>query len=335
LDALLEDLRLEIEGISGASAGAMNAVLLADGYTKGGREGARQSLRDFWRAVASLGSFNAHGSPDSPWGVWRHFLSPLQPWFEAMSQNFSPYEINPLDINPLRNIVSTHVDFSRVRSCREPKVFVAATRVRTGKVEIFSGERVTLDALMASACLPTLYRAVEVEGDYFWDGGFGGNPALNPLIYRCESRDILLVQINPTRRSEVPTTAPDIMDRMNEIRFNAGLLAEMRTIDFVDRLLAEGRLDPDRYRAILLHRIDGMKVFDEFGASSKFNTDLRFIELLHERGRETAKKWLEENFSQIGKEGTVDIVGDYIDGLRIGEDPTSTPKTTEVLRSAN
>jgi len=328
LDVLLEDARIEIEGISGASAGAMNAVLLADGYARGGREGARESLRRFWRAVASLGSMNleSRGPFESPWGAWQYFLSPVQQWFQTVSQSLSPYDMNPLDINPLRDIVSRYVDFSRVQESKQIKVFVTATRVRTGKVEIFTGEKVTLDALMASACLPTLYKAVKVDGDYFWDGGFGGNPALNPLIYRCASRDILLIQINPTSRTDVPTSLHDIMDRMNEIRFNAGLLAEMRAIDFVDRLLAEGRLDPERYRSILLHRIDGMKVFSEFGASSKFNTDLAFIELLYERGREAAGAWLKDNFDRLGKESTVDIVGDYLDALRIGEEVVEHPE---------
>ena len=160
----------------------------------------------------------------------------------------SPYQTNPLDINPLKDFLEKQIDFERLAAFKALKVFVVATAVTTGKAEVFSGKRLTAKAVMASACLPTVFQAVEIDGEPYWDGGYSGNPAIHPLIYQCESRDIVLVQINPIKRDKLPTTAADILDRLNEITFNSALIAEMRAIDFVKRLLAEGKLDPARYK---------------------------------------------------------------------------------------
>jgi NTE family protein len=202
-------------------------------------------------------------------------------------------------------------------SATVPKVFVVATRVRSGKAEVFSGKRLSLDAVMASACLPTLYKAVEIEGDHFWDGGYSGNPAIHPLIYECAARDVMLVQINPIQRDKLPTTPSEIMDRLNEVSFNAGLIAEMRAIDFVKRLLAEGRLDPAHYKDVLMHRIDGGEALEAFAASSKSSTSASLIHELRDLGRAQAQAWLSRNRRALGQQSTVNIKQDYLDDLRL------------------
>ncbi len=253
LDALLEDGGFTFEGISGTSAGAMNAVALAHGFAQAALQHkdaheahqagcalARQTLAQLWEGVGTMGSLL--------WGV------PLQgnPFLGMLSQWLSPYQTNPLGINPLRGLLERVVDFDALCHARHalvPKVFVCATNVRTGRGEIFSGARLSADAVMASACLPLLFKAVQIEGEHYWDGGFSGNPALYPLIYQTQCADVLLVQINPIEHPDLPDTAPEIMERMNEVTFNASLLGELRAIDFVRRLLAEGRLDPSTTRA--------------------------------------------------------------------------------------
>jgi NTE family protein len=319
LDALLAEPRIDLEGISGTSAGAINAVVLADGFARNGREGARQALAAFWGAVGTLGALSPmQRTPfDVLFGGWRFDTAAGNPWGSMFAQIWSPYQFNPLDINPLRDFLRSQVDFERVALCKEVKIFVTATRVSTGKAEIFSGARLTASAVMASCCLPMLFRAVEIEGDHFWDGGYSGNPAIHPLIYRCQDPDILLVQINPIRREAVPTTAHGIMDRINEITFNASLLAEMRAIDFVKRMLAEDRLDPKRYKDILLHRIDGGQALEKFGAASKLATDGVFIHTLHDLGVQAAQHWLAAHYDALGQRSTVNIARDYLDDLRL------------------
>lgn len=316
LDALLEDGRIELDGISGTSAGAMNAVALAHGLAQAegqspeqAREAARKSLRSLWEGVIAMGALKV-SLPG-----WSRELSNAVNAFWA--QSVSPYQTNPLDINPLRKFLQLHIDFERLAASRSPKVFVVATKVRSGKAEVFSGKRLTPDAVMASACLPTLYQAVEIDGEHYWDGGFAGNPAIHPLFYECQSRDVLLVQINPIRRDALPTSAADIADRVNEITFNAALIAEMRAIDFVKRLLAEGKLDPSRYKDVLLHRIDGGEALEAYPASSKTQTDAKLIYDLHDLGRASAAKWLHQHFDALGQRSTVNIARDYLDDLRV------------------
>lgn len=332
LDALLEDGRVVLEGISGTSAGAMNAVALAHGFAVAGdqgrdaREAARESLANFWNGIIGMGALSNSVSlvQRAPFNMLFGGLgsaSPAQLFAEAMTHlwtnTVSPYQSNPLDINPLKRFLEQHVDFARLARLSEPKVFVVATRVSTGKAEVFSGRRLTSAAVMASACLPTVFQAVEIEGDHFWDGGYSGNPAIHPLLYHCGSRDIVLVQINPIRRGAVPTTAAEIMDRMNEITFNAGLIAEMRAIDFVKRLLAQGKLDPAHYKDVLMHRIDGGEELESFSASSKSSTDGQMIQRLHELGRACTKTWLARHFKQLGVDSSVNIARDYLDDLRV------------------
>lgn len=340
LDALLEDGRVEFEGISGTSAGAMNAVALAHGFAQAQgkakadpRELARESLANFWNGIVSMGALSeaqrapfdllfgglgSLGAEQSPAGQWATQLTEAMSnfWTSALSQNISPYQSNPLDINPLRGFLEQQVDFEALATLKTIKLFVVATRVTTGKAEVFHGKHVTADAVMASACIPMLFKAVEIAGDHFWDGGYSGNPAIHPLIYHCTSRDVVLVQINPIKRDKVPATAAEIMDRMNEITFNAALIAEMRAIDFVKRLIAQGKLDPTHYKDLLLHRIDGGELLEDYSAASKISTKATMIHALRDLGRDCAKAWLTQHVAALGSLCTVNIAHDYLDDLR-------------------
>ena len=312
LDALLEDGQLVIDGISGTSAGAMNAVALAQGYAQAARqesdpakarragpELARAALAQLWDGVGTRGSLM--------WGV----PLPGSPFMGVLNQFFSPYQTNPLDINPLRKLLERVVDFEALTQPPlqgvVPKLFICATNVRTGRGRIFSGKNISADAVMASACLPQLFKAVEIDGEPYWDGGFSGNPALYPLIYGTAASDILLVQINPIEHNGLPNTAADIMDRMNEVTFNAGLLAELRAIEFVKRLLEQGKLDPTRYKKVLLHRVDGGSVLQSHGAATKTRADMRFIRELFDLGRQQGQQWLEQHRRHIGVQQTLQI----------------------------
>jgi NTE family protein len=330
LDTLLEDGRIGLEGISGTSAGAMNAVALAHGFAQtldqpgvDARQAARESLASFWEGIVDMGALGeAQRAPfDLLFGRSDAGHSPTAAWANAMgsfwSSALSPYQSNPFDINPLRNFLEKRVDFKRLARLESLKVFVVGTRVSTGKAEVFSGKRLTADAVMASACLPMLFKAVEIEGDHFWDGGYSGNPAIHPLVYQCKARDIVLVQINPIKREELPTTSAQILDRVNEITFNAGLIAEMRAIDFVKRLLAEGKLDPKLYKDVLMHRIDGGEALEAFAASTKSSTSASLIHSLRDLGQARAKAWLKSRFNSLGVQSTLNIKQDYLDDLRL------------------
>ncbi len=341
LDTLLEDGRLDFEGISGTSAGAMNAVAMAHGLAVAEgkpiadqRQSARESLKAFWDGVVGMGALqntiaNAQRVPfDLLFGglaALAGHASPGQMVTDALTgfwgKSFSPYQTNPMDINPLKDFLERQIDFERLSDYKGVKVFVLATKVSTGKAEIFSGKRLSAKAVMASACLPTVFQAVEVEGDFYWDGGYSGNPAIHPLVYNCDSRDVVLVQINPIRRHEVPTTSTDILDRLNEITFNAALIAEMRAIDFVKRLLAEGKLDPKHYKNVLMHRIDGGKELDAYPASSKSETSADLIYRLRDLGKRSAKHWLEQKLPEVGIVSSINIARDYLDDLRVPVSP--------------
>lgn len=329
LDALLADGRLHIEGVTGTSAGAVNAVAMAHGFATSGapadspqaREAARACLRRVWEGVGRLGSLGAltQGLMRLLLGGWpgdqvgAHFFgNGLQPWL-------SPYQSNPMDINPLRQLLEAEIDFGALAKLAAPKVFVSATHVKTGRAEIFSGRRLTLPAVMASACLPMLFQAVEIDGEHYWDGGFSGNPSLLPLINACDSHDIVLVQINPLKRTHTPQTPQDIMDRVNELTFNASLLSQMRTIDFINRLLADGRLqEGEKYKSLLLHRIDGGPALEELPSSTKLSTDVAMIEKLFALGQDSARRWLGRHFASVGRQSTIDIRRDYVGSMPRG-----------------
>lgn len=309
LDHFLENGRLEIAAISGTSAGAMNAVALADGYTAGGPDMAREKLDNFWRSISEA----ARHSPirrapiDVMMGYWSLERSPGYQWMDMMTRMFSPYQLNPLDLNPLRDLVEETIDFDCVRHCTGIRLFISATNVETGRVKVFDSRTLTADMVMASACLPHLYKAVVIDGVPYWDGGFMGNPALFPFHTESDTADTIIVQINPVERKGVPMSAHDIQNRLNEITFNSSLLKELRSIDFVARLIDEGKLDPQHYRRALIHVVENQNALLPLGASSKLNAEWAFLTHLRDLGRETARDWLARHFDDIGQRSTVDL----------------------------
>lgn len=309
LDRLLQDERLEINGISGTSAGALNAAVLATGHSRGGREGAREALRAFWQDVCRTGQIFSPLSPqqiDSLNNSFNFEQLPVWQWASSFLRSMSPYEFNPLNLNPLRDVARRHVDEAALRVCKLP-LFITATRVHTGEARVFTHQDVTLDALMASACLPFLFQAVEIDGEPYWDGGYSGNPALYPLIYNTPAVDILLVKINPLSRPETPKRSIDILDRLSEITFNATLIAELRAISFVSRLLKQQRLDAGRYKDLRLHMVADENGLGAFSASTKLNTEPSFIEQLFQLGHAAADGWLACHGNDVGVKSTLDI----------------------------
>jgi NTE family protein len=309
LDRLLEDGRLELAAISGTSAGAMNAVALADGWVRGGAEGARERLAEFWKAVARKGRFSP--VQRSPWdmllGNWSIDSSPGYLWFDALSRVLSPYAANPFNFNPLREVVEQEIRFDNVRSGSAIKLFISTTNVETGKLRVFAGEELNADVVMASACLPHIFQAVKIDGVPYWDGGYGGNPALYPFYYANEVEDVLLVQVNPVMREGTPHSVADIQNRIDEITFNATLLSEFRAISFIRELLADSKLSRAEFRDIRMHRIDADEAFKDLSASSKVNAEWAFLEYLRDLGRNAAEDWLAEHFDSVGIRPTLDL----------------------------
>jgi NTE family protein len=315
LDRLLEEPHLNFEGIVATSAGAMNAAVMTYGLIEGGREGAQKALANFWRRVSHAAAF----SPIQPTPLDRlsrnRSLENSPPYilFDLVTRLMSPYQFNPLNINPLRRVLEQSMDFEALRSARcKIKLNICATNVRTGKIKVFSNDDITCDAIMASACLPFLFRAVEIGEDAYWDGGYMGNPAIFPLIYGCDSPDVLIVHINPMCRPELPHTATEIMNRINEISFNSSLMREMRAIDFVTQLIDKGSIRGMALKRVLIHAISADDIMLELGVASKLNADWEFLTDLRDAGRERAAGWLAENYRQIGKRSTVDIHNTYL-----------------------
>jgi NTE family protein len=309
LDRLLEDRRLSIRGISGTSAGAMNAVVLADGHERGGPEGAREALGRFWKAISDSAQFSPirRSMWDKLWGRYSLDYSPGYLFFESLSRVFSPYELNPMGLNPLRDLLVEQVDFNNVNRCPDVRVYVTATNVRTGRPRIFGQGEVTVDSVMASACLPQMFQAVEIGGEAYWDGGFTGNPALYPLVKSRMTPDILVVQINPIVRHDLPKSARDIMNRVNEISFNSSLIKELRSIAVMQRVATEKGIDLGDYGNTYLHLIHADIELQDLSASSKLNAEWSYLKLLFERGRGWAETWLETNFDRIGVASTLDL----------------------------
>ncbi len=309
LDRIFEDGRIWIEAISGTSAGAMNAVVASEGMYDAGGDGAREALERFWRAVSKAGeaSLLKPGPLDRATGRYSLDHSPGYIFMDLMSRLASPYDLNPLEINPLRELVGELVDFEKVRDCEDMPIFISATNVETGRVRVFHREEITLDVVMASACLPHMFHAVEIDGVPYWDGGYMGNPVLFPFMDHSPCADIAIVQINPVVRDGTPRSAREIHDRVNEITFNSSLLKELRMIDFVDRLLESGRLRPDEYRQMNVHIIQARKAMRPLGASSKLNTEWDFLVHLRDIGRDAAERWIDRHFDDIGVRTTVDI----------------------------
>ena len=311
LDHLLADGRLAIEGISGTSAGAVNAVMLADGLARGGPDEARKRLNDFWRAASHDGDLSKlqRAVAERLFSLMP-IASPIQAWFDAVSRYLSPYDLNPLNINPLKELIDRFVDFEAVRGA-DLALFIAATNVHTGRLRVFPRDQISADVVMASAALPFVFRAVEIDGVPYWDGGYTGNPAIFPFFHASESEDVLVVQINPVLRQMTPKSAQEILNRVNEITFNSSLAAELRAIEFVSRLLDQGRLRRGRgagqYRRINIHRIDLGAFGDRLTAASRLNTEYQFFEMLRRAGRRAARRFLDTHFDDIGVRSTLDL----------------------------
>lgn len=318
LDRLIEDGRLEIAALSATSAGAMNAVVMAYGVSVGGGEGARAKLAEFWQEISRVGELY---SPvrTLPWERWlqcfgyRADFSPAFMAFQAMTHVFSPYQLNPFDFNPLKDVLESVVDFERLSRCnRATRLFLSATNVRTGKIRIFQNHEVTVKSVLASACLPYIFKAVEIDGENYWDGGFMGNPAIFPLIYDATPQDVVIIHINPIEREKLPRTAPEIFDRINEISFNSSLMREMRTVEFVTRLIDDGLLDAKRYKRMRIHSIRNDAAMAELGVATKLNPDWDFLCRLRDAGRARAQEWLDTSADKVGVESSIDLASIYL-----------------------
>ena len=312
LDRLLDDETLDIGGISGTSAGALNAAVLATGWAEGGRAGAQAALRAFWIDVSRQSS-PLGGCFGAPAGLAGFNLdqNPLYFWSQQFTRWFSPYQFSRLGDNALREVLQRHVK-PQVLTAGQLALFVTATSVRTGQPRVFDCQDLSIDALLASACLPHLFRAVEIEGEPYWDGGYSGNPALWPLIYNTDALDVVLVKINPLVRPDTPDTPEEINDRINEITFNAGLVGELRAIAFVQKLVEDGRLQEGEYKNLRLHMVADEDGLAPLNASSKLNTDRAFLEALHALGRAAAERWLGQHRASVGVRGTLDLRATFL-----------------------
>ncbi|MFT4582341.1 MAG: NTE family protein [Gammaproteobacteria bacterium] len=314
MDKFLEDGRIDIEGISGTSAGSMNAVVYAYGKLKGD-DGARQALHNFWKAISDAGQRFA--LPRMPWESAMRAHNPIQDMMKAMMSVVSPYQMNPMNCNPLRDVLERHVDFEELERNQITKLFICATNVRSGKVKVFHTPNVTADVVLASSCLPQVFQAVEIDGEHYWDGGYMGNPVLYPLFYYTQSRDVVILHINPIERQRPgpPTTASGIANRLNEITFNSSLINELRSVYFVQKLLNDGWIK-DEYRNklknVLIHSVRADVSMSDLSFGSKTSSDWEFLTMLRDRGRELAAEWLEENFDHLGERSTVDLKKEFL-----------------------
>ncbi len=307
LDRLLEETWLTIEAISGTSAGAMNAAVLADGHAAGGTDGARAALEAFWRRVskaAQLSPFR-RGPLDILLGRWTLDSSPVYLALDLAARLFSPYDLNPGGGNPLDKVLAESVDFARLSNA-PIKLFITATNVRTGRGRVFRNAELSPDVLLASACLPTMFQAVEIDGEPYWDGGYAGNPTITPLVHECVSDDTILVQINPVERAGTPRTARDIINRVNEVSFNAPLLKELRMIAVLRQVADPGNCEGAQWARARMHRI-ASDLMTDLGASSKMNAEWEFLTLLRDEGRRAATAFLEAHGEDIGRRSSFDL----------------------------
>jgi NTE family protein len=314
LDRLLEDGRVAVEGVSATSAGAMNGACLAYGMATGGPAAARRVLERFWTGVSDAAFSLAQPAWMDPlqggWGPW---WPPFLFAADMAARLFSPYELNPLNLNPLRRVLEAAVDFAVLREPDPPvKLFLSATNVRSGRLKVFERHEISADAVLASACLPFAFHAVEIGGEAYWDGGYMGNPALFPLIRGCESRDLVVVHVNPTRRAEVPRAARDILNRVNEISFNSSLWREMRAVQFVNALVEDGSVREGRLKRVFVHAIAADEMMAGLGAHSALNTSRAFLRNLRDAGRRHAGDWLDRCHADLGVRSTVDVPAEYL-----------------------
>ena len=307
LDRLLEEPWLRIEAISGTSAGAMNAAVLADGWAKGGAEGARTALDEYWQRVSRAAMLSPlQRSPlDRLMGRWTLDTSPAYVTMDLMSRLLSPYDLNPTGLNPLRGLLAESIDFNRLAGS-PIKLFITATNVRTGRGHIFRNPEITPDVLLASACLPTMFQAIVIDGDAYWDGGFAGNPTITPLIRESDAHDTILVQINPRERPDTPRSASEILNRLNEISFNSPLMKELRMIALLRQVADPGTGEGARWAQMRTHRIM-TDMLAELGASSKLNAERDFIEMLRTEGRRAAAEFLDTHGKDLGKRSSTDL----------------------------
>ncbi len=317
MDKILEDGRLEIEGLSGTSAGSMNAAVAAYGLIKG-PEGAREALHEFWHSISKAGE---RFSPlqQTPWEKffhgWKIEHSMANHMFKFMSHTLSPYQINPQNFNPLKDVLEACVDFEELEKHSKTKLFITATNVRTGKARVFDAPEVTAQVCLASACLPYLFQAVEIEGEHYWDGGFMGNPVLYPLFYHTESRDVIIVHINPIERPGPPTAIEDIFNRINEISFNTSLIKELRAVAFVQKMMDEGWIKDEyrnRMKYVLMHSIRADNAMSDLSVTTKFAWQWEFLTMLRDRGRAYAQQWLAENYDHVGVRSSVNIHKEFL-----------------------
>lgn len=310
LDRLLESGELEIHSITAASAGAMNAVALVAGMVEGGQDGARKKLEAFWRAVSQGGSRGVFGENLVANLATDWFTNnPAYKYMEALTSQVtvSPYDFNPLNINPLRDILRDLIDFKAIREQTGIDLFISATAVRTNEAKLFGAAELTAEHVMASACLPDVFQAVEIDGVPYWDGGYLANPPIWPLV-ECRARDVLLCLLNPLDANRTPKTTSEIMDRLNEITFNASVAAELRAVAVVQDLIKRGHLKAGPgYMALRFHMISADGRLGDLKLPSKFNTDWTFLQDLKKRGRSAAEEWLKEHLEQVGEQSTVDL----------------------------
>ena len=307
IDRLLEDKRFLVEAISGTSAGAMNAAVLADGWNKGGAEGAKLALSAYWKRVSDAAAFSPfQRTPlDKMMGRWSLDHSPAYLAMDLLTRVASPYDLNPAGYNPLKPILEESIDFAGLATS-PIKLFVTATNVRTGRARIFRNAEITADVLLASACLPTMFQAVEIDGEAYWDGGYAGNPTITPLVRESDATDTILVQINPRERAEVPKTAAEILNRLNEVSFNSPLMKEIYMIALLRQVADPGTGEGARWASMRTHRIMTEKLA-ELGASSKLNAEWDFIAMLHAEGRRAAEQFIAEHGEEVGTRSTADI----------------------------
>lgn len=317
LDRLLEDGRMSFEGISGASAGAMNAVVLAHGFNIDGRDGARAALSAFWERIAIKEPFGFFPPEMTPGGasLLTHTTPAAIQAFLAMTRFFSPAQLNPLDINPLRNILEEQIDFARLSKNSDIKLFIAATRVSTGTLKIFRNRELTLDALLASACLPSIHRPIDIDGEAYWDGGLTANPPIFPLLHLCSSRDLLVVLLHPCDRPGTPTSINEINQRLFEISFSSAFFTELGGLALIKRevergVFAFGTLER-RLKQLNMHLVEASDLMSQLDVLSKLNTSRSFIHGLYDAGRQAAGRWLEQHFHTLGRRSSFDL-GRYL-----------------------
>ncbi len=331
LDALLEDGRIDIDGISATSAGAMNASVYAYGMMCGGNDGARQALHDFWQDVSQISKTASFTKAIAPFtnnpifamfGGASELLAQMNfNMLNNFTEMFSPYQFNPMNINPLKDVLLKHVDFDSLKTCELVRLFICATNVKNNKIKIFSNHKdnddITVDAIMASACLPMLFQAVEIKGEFYWDGGYVGNPALYPLFYQTKTDDMMVVHINPIERNDLPTKPHEIANRINELSFNSSLLREFRAIAFVQKMIDEGWIKDEflpqiTHSQFFMHAIRADDVMRKYDVANKFSVDWGFLCNLRDAGIATTKEWLKHNFVNIGVKSTLDIRKEYL-----------------------